>query len=311
MINNIFTVIIILITIIGSLGNGITYSSTINDRSPKTNTSIMDISDDKSIESDMNSDIGARKSVEEIYEEVAEEKKDEEMDENCTIIEFDIAPLQLREGVASDEVFRVREYLKIKGYTDIGEGNYFDYKLHLAVKRFQSENNLDSGGIIGPKTFKVINDDMILNSISIGYNEIVLPDEVPKEKWILINKESNTLYLYKNKELIDKYPIATGKTPAHTPEGEFYIIKKFVNPFWGGAGKYKPVNGGAPNNPLGRRWLGLNIGAGGTYGIHGNSDINSIGKYVSLGCIRMFNEDIESIYDIIEYNTPVWIVRDN
>lgn len=309
MINNIFTAIIILITIIGSLGNGITYSSTINDGSPKTKTSIMDISDDKSIESDMDGDIGARKSEEEINEEVAEGKNDEEMDENGVIIEFDIAPLQLREGIASDEVFRIREYLKQKGYTDIGEGDYFDYKLHLGVKSFQTDNKLDPDGIIGPKTFKVINDDMILNSISIGYNEIVLPDEVPKENWILINKGSNTLYLYKNRELIDRYPIATGKTPAHTPEGEFYILKKLINPYWGGAGKYKPIKGGAPNNPLGRRWLGLNIGAGGTYGIHGNSDIHSIGKYVSLGCIRMFNDDIESIYDIIEYNTPVLIVK--
>ncbi|MDR7870866.1 MAG: L,D-transpeptidase family protein [Tissierellaceae bacterium] len=261
-----------------------------------------------------------------IIEEQTEEKK-EDIEDNLVnesdkteeepivedvveVIEFNIAPLQLREGIVSDEVFRIRKYLELKGYTDLGEGYYFDSNLNKAVIDFQKANNLNPDGIIGPKTFSAINEDMKTSLININYYEIELPEDVPKGKWILINKGSNTLYHYDNRELINKYPIATGKTPEYTPEGKFYIATKFVNPYWGGAGRFKPIKGGAPNNPLGKRWLGLSIKGGGTYGIHGNSDVNSIGKYVSLGCIRMYNEDIEYLFDIVEYNTPVWIIRD-
>ena len=79
------------------------------------------------------------------------------------------------------------------------------------------------------------------------------------------------------------------------------------NPAWGGAGRHRPVRGGAPNNPLGKRWMGLNIKGGSMYGIHGNSDKNSIGRYISLGCIRMFNEDVENLYELIEIGIPVWV----
>ncbi|MDC7783486.1 MULTISPECIES: L,D-transpeptidase [Priestia] len=37
-----------------------------------------------------------------------------------------------------------------------------------------------------------------------------------------------------------------------------------------------------------------------TYGIHGNNNESSIGKYVSRGCVRMHNADIEKLYDKIQ-----------
>ncbi len=227
--------------------------------------------------------------------------------ETTEIAEFNINGLQLREGISNEEVLRVKRFLIEKGYAGLEESYYFDLSTKNIVKEYQKNNGLNPDGIIGPKTFGQINEDMKANSINISNIEIELPNILPEKKWILINKESNTLYHYENRELINKYPIASGKTPSHTPEGKFTIIVKFVNPYWGGAGKYTPVKGGAPNNPLGKRWLGLSIQGGGTYGIHGNADVYSIGKHVSLGCIRMFNEDVEFLYDIIDYNTPVWI----
>lgn len=235
------------------------------------------------------------------------ENMDEPIDEIIEITEFNINGLQLREGISSDEVLRAKRFLKIKGYTDLVEGYYFDENLKTVVVEYQKKNVLNPDGIIGPKTFNVINEDMKTNLFSIPEISIQLPEIVPSDKWILINKESNTLYHYDKSELINKYPIASGKVPTYTPEGKFTIIKKFVNPSWGGAGRYTPIRGGASNNPLGKRWLGLSIGGGGTYGIHGNADVYSIGKHVSLGCIRMFNEDIEQLFDIIDIHTDVWI----
>jgi len=104
--------------------------------------------------------------------------------------------------------------------------------------------------------------------------------------------------------------VATGKRPGLTPEGKFSIVTKSVNPAWGGGGYASPVRGGSPSNPLGYRWMGLSIGGGGTYGIHGNANAASIGTYASMGCIRMINSDVESAFEYIPTGTPVWIGTD-
>ena len=71
------------------------------------------------------------------------------------------------------------------------------------------------------------------------------------------------------------------------------------------------VNGqpGGPDNPLGARALYLFAnGADTLYRIHGTNEPLSIGKAVSSGCIRLLNEDIAHLFDLVEIGTPV-IVR--
>lgn len=80
-------------------------------------------------------------------------------------------------------------------------------------------------------------------------------------------------------------------------------MQKVVNPTW------YPSEGGIvppddPRNPLGTRWIGI----GGSYGIHGTRDPDSIGKAESRGCIRMRNRDVEELYDmLIEEHSRVLI----
>lgn len=106
---------------------------------------------------------------------------------------------------------------------------------------------------------------------------------------IFIDLEINTLYLFKNKEIIDKYPVASGKTDTPSPSGVWRINHKAC---WG--------------EGFGGHWLGLNV-PWGIYGIHGTTKPSSIGKRASHGCIRMFNEDAKSLYNIIPYQTKVYI----
>ncbi|MGF9946249.1 L,D-transpeptidase [Priestia megaterium] len=99
--------------------------------------------------------------------------------------------------------------------------------------------------------------------------------------------------------------VVTGKTWEKTPVGFFKVVNKIKNrPYYNGN-----IAGGDSRNPLGKRWLGLNANGtyGDTYGIHGNNDENSIGKYVSQGCARMHNVDIEKLYDKVQVGTPVAI----
>ncbi len=247
-------------------------------------------------------------SIEEVIIEIQEEDQEKPQEEKqMEIIKFNLDGLILKEGISSEEVTRLKSFLKKKGYTDITKGYYFDSKTKDVVARYQRENGLTPDGVVGKNTYQNINKDMELNKIIVTEIEPEFTIEIPGGNFIIINKSNNTLYHLSNKEVIRKYPVATGKSPEYTPEGKFTIATKHINPYWGGAGKYKPVKGGAPNNPLGKRWMGLSIKGGGSYGIHGNSDKESIGKYVSLGCVRMYNEDVEFLYELIDKGTPVWI----
>ncbi len=118
---------------------------------------------------------------------------------------------------------------------------------------------------------------------------------------IIINKKTNQLAFFDNGKLNSTFSVGTGRTNDLTPEGKFKIVNKIKNrPY------YKDnIPGGDPKNPLGDRWLGLEVGStyGTTYAIHGNSNENSIGKYVSAGCIRMHNDEIRWLFDQVDKGT--------
>lgn len=124
-------------------------------------------------------------------------------------------------------------------------------------------------------------------------------DLAPRRE-ILINLPAFTLYLYEAGRLIRQYPIAVGRMVTPSSFGEYRIINRVVNPTWYPEGR-DPVPPG-PANPVGSRWLGISLDG---YGIHGTNDPGSIGKAVSKGCIRMRNEDVEELTELVRIGTPV------
>ena len=122
---------------------------------------------------------------------------------------------------------------------------------------------------------------------------------------IIINKKTNTLAFYDSGKLVKTFRVATGKSRSLTPEGTFRIVTMIKNrPYY-----KQNIPGGDPRNPLGDRWLGLEVGGtyGTTYAIHGNSNESSIGKYVSAGCVRMHNQEVRWLFDQVQKFTPVVI----
>lgn len=239
--------------------------------------------------------------------------EDAEETEEIIIVKFNVEGLMLREGIISEEVLRLKKFFIVKGYEGLNESYYFDKRTKEVVIDYQSKNGLIPDGIVGKNTFTKINEDMEINKIVIPKLDLIfiIDSLIPEGNFIVINKDNNTLYHLNNKQLIKRYPVATGKDIKYTPEGKFTVVNKVINPYWGGAGISKPIKGGDPRNPLGSRWMGLSIGGGRKYGIHGNSDKSSIGKYISLGCIRMFNDDVEELFDLISVGTPIWIGTEN
>ncbi|MCQ6557390.1 L,D-transpeptidase family protein [Paenibacillus mendelii] len=118
---------------------------------------------------------------------------------------------------------------------------------------------------------------------------------------IIVNKKTNQLAFFEDGELVKTFKVATGKTPKLTPEGKFKIVNKIKNrPYY-----KEKIPGGDPSNPLGDRWIGLDVNGtkGTTYAIHGNNNERSIGKYVSAGCIRMHNDSVHWLFDRIKINS--------
>ena len=120
---------------------------------------------------------------------------------------------------------------------------------------------------------------------------------------IIVDKSQNILTLKSDDTIFKTYRISTGKDSS-TPVGKFKITNKIIDPSW-----YPPTGGvippGDPRNVLGSRWMGLSSPS---YGIHGTTNPESIGKSVTEGCVRMKNSDVEELYSIVPEGTEVEIV---
>lgn len=124
--------------------------------------------------------------------------------------------------------------------------------------------------------------------------------------FIEVHRKANRMVVLANDVPVYSFPVSTGKATDLTPLGEFRIVTKVINPW------YLPqdIPGGSPENPLGTRWLGINVpGTNGyKYGIHGTNEPWLIGVPFSSGCVRMRNEDVEWVFRHIPLGTKVVII---
>jgi lipoprotein-anchoring transpeptidase ErfK/SrfK len=141
--------------------------------------------------------------------------------------------------------------------------------------------------------------------------------------YAVVNKGAFTIDIYlggvageKAAMYVTTYPVGLGKENS-TPCGNWIVEpgKKLTHPTY-----YSPRGEGVipaddPKNPLGKFWIGL-AGTEGqavdkkSYGIHGTIDPDSIGKQASLGCIRMRNEDVTLVYEMLVEGKSAVVVKD-
>jgi L,D-transpeptidase catalytic domain/Putative peptidoglycan binding domain len=127
---------------------------------------------------------------------------------------------------------------------------------------------------------------------------------------ITIDRDSFTLRLFRALRPWKRYSIAVGMAGLETPAGTYHIQDKQVNPAWhvpnsawAGSLAGQVIPGGAPDNPLKARWLGIANGVG----IHGTAEDWSIGTRASHGCIRMHVSDVIDLYPRVPVGTTVLI----
>jgi L,D-transpeptidase ErfK/SrfK len=148
----------------------------------------------------------------------------------------------------------------------------------------------------------------------------VLPD-APREG-IVLNVPAMRLYYFSPPDdssaagRVTTYPVGIGRQGWATPTGTAKVTDKALDPVW-----YVPASVRAehaamgdplpsvvppgPDNPMGRHALALSIPG---YLIHGTNKPAGVGMRVSHGCVRLYPEDIEALFQRVSRGTPVHIV---
>ena len=151
--------------------------------------------------------------------------------------------------------------------------------------------------------------------------QYVIPD-VPRQG-VVLNIASKRLFYFPpaqegQQQVVMTYPIGIGRVGWETPLGETEVISKATDPHW-----YVPAsvrqehaeNGNplpsvvppGPDNPLGSHVLKLDMPG---YLIHGTNQPYGVGMRVSHGCVRLYPENIELLYSLVEIGEPVLIINE-
>jgi L,D-transpeptidase ErfK/SrfK len=129
---------------------------------------------------------------------------------------------------------------------------------------------------------------------------------------IVVNLAALRLYHFGPGGQVDTYPISVGKEGWDTPTGDTKIIEKRKDPTWTVPAsiraedpKLPSVVPPGPDNPLGQ--YALTLGWPG-YLIHGTNHPYSIGRPSSHGCMRLYPEDIEALFGMVEVGDVVTVI---
>jgi L,D-transpeptidase ErfK/SrfK len=151
--------------------------------------------------------------------------------------------------------------------------------------------------------------------------QFIIPD-VPREG-IVLNIASKRLFYFPEvaegqPAIIKTFPIGIGRVGWETPLGNTQVVSKARDPHWfvplsvrqehAELGDPLPsVVPPGPENPLGHRVLKLEMPG---YLIHGTNQPYGVGMRVSHGCIRLYPENIEYLFELVEIGEPVLIINE-
>ena len=129
------------------------------------------------------------------------------------------------------------------------------------------------------------------------------------EKSIQISLKERYLTLFDNGKVVERFPVAIGAPESPTPAGSYAITRMEDAPVYHKGGK---VIAPGPKNPVGVRYMAYFQLGSGEYAIHGTAWPNwvKLRSAVSLGCIRMLNKDVVTLFQQVDVGTPVVVTSD-
>ncbi|MFI5381897.1 MAG: L,D-transpeptidase family protein [Tepidisphaerales bacterium] len=161
-------------------------------------------------------------------------------------------------------------------------------------------------GIADPKKVRAAQTVKIVKG---PFHALVTKSKFTMDLYLGSPGEAGSLYL-------TSYAVGLGKDDS-TPPGTWMVDpqRKLKKPTYYSPRGEGVIPAGDPRNPLGDYWIGL-TGVDGqavgklSYGIHGTIDPDSIGKMESMGCIRMRNEDVALVFELLLEGKSTVIVKE-
>ena len=140
---------------------------------------------------------------------------------------------------------------------------------------------------------------------------------------IVLDRRHRQLMVLENGQLKRRFPAAVGTVGWETPAGRHQVLEKVAHPVWEHPGNGRAVPSGAAN-PLGSRWIGfyrdcngrsgwdgereLQISGCTTAGFHGTPHRWTVGRAVSHGCVRLYEENVQELFELVEVGTVVTVL---
>lgn len=144
----------------------------------------------------------------------------------------------------------------------------------------------------------------------------ILP-RAPREGIVLNVPEMRLYYYPKGQNVVITHPVGIGREDWRTPLGKTTVVTKVKDPAWRPPASIRAEHAAegdilpevvppGPDNPLGQFAMRLGIPG---YLIHGTDKPNGIGMRVTHGCMRLYPEDIASLFSQVPVGTPVYLVN--
>ena len=155
---------------------------------------------------------------------------------------------------------------------------------------------------------------------------VAVPQELRQKPGlhVVMLRERRRLLLLESGALLDSFPVAIGMPGWETPTGHFEVLQKIPDPVWVHPGSGERVEEQGPDNPLGSHWIAFHRDCLGrdahdgeawitikgctTTGFHGTPPRWTVGRAVSHGCVRLYNEDVSALYRQVSLGTQVTVL---
>jgi len=163
-----------------------------------------------------------------------------------------------------------------------------------------------------------------VDSVSAGLASLPLDLRGQTSRHVVMLRGRRRVFLLENGNLNNAFPVAIGMPGWETPTGRFEVLQKISNPVWVHPVSGERVEEQGPDNPLGSHWIAFHRDCLGrdahdgeawitikgctTTGFHGTPHRWTVGRAVSHGCVRLYNEDVSALYRQVSLGTQVTVL---
>jgi lipoprotein-anchoring transpeptidase ErfK/SrfK len=153
-----------------------------------------------------------------------------------------------------------------------------------------------------------------------------IPDDLIEREGLqlVLDRKHHQLLVLRDGQMTRRFPAAVGTTGWETPAGRFRVFEKVKEPVWTHPVSGELMDAQSKGNPLGSRWIGfyrdcngrsgwdgeqyLDINGCTVAGFHGTPYRWTVGRAVSHGCVRLYEENVQEVFDLVRVGTQVTVL---